>query len=168
MANTRSITVELGERSYPIVIGSGLLGGGYDLTTHIRGADCLIVTNETVAPLYLQAVIEDLGDKQIHAIELPDGEKYKTLETVGDILDTLVEREANRDTTLVALGGGVVGDITGFSGGLGYNFGNFAVDVSYSRSEHDRNQQLYTIGLTDSAAITRVTNSILLTIGFSM
>jgi 3-dehydroquinate synthase len=115
MANIRSITVELGERSYPIVIGQGLLGGGSELQAHLRGADCLVVTNDTVAPLYLHTLLEGLGDKQVHAISLPDGEAYKTLETVEDILDTLVENGANRDTTLVALGGGVVGDITGFA-----------------------------------------------------
>ena len=111
----QTITVELGERSYPIVIGAGLLGGGYDLAQHVRGPDCLVVTNETVAPLYLDGLVETLGRKEIHAIELPDGEKYKTLATVEDVLDTLCERAANRDTTLVALGGGVVGDITGFA-----------------------------------------------------
>lgn len=64
--------------------------------------------------------------------------------------------------------GTTVGDLTGFSGGAGYNFGNFSVDLSYSRSEQDRNQQLYTIGLTDSAAVTTTMNNVLLTIGFSM
>jgi 3-dehydroquinate synthase len=115
MSDTRSITVELGERSYPIVIGSGLLGGGFDLAAHVGGPDCLVVTNETVEPLYLEALVADLQGKQVSAISLPDGEAYKTLETVEDILDTLVEHGANRDTTLVALGGGVVGDITGFA-----------------------------------------------------
>ncbi|MBW2495239.1 MAG: 3-dehydroquinate synthase [Deltaproteobacteria bacterium] len=115
MPDTRSITVELGERSYPIVIGSGLLGGGFDLAAHVAGPDCLVVTNETVEPLYLDALLADLPGKQPRAISLPDGEAYKTLETVEDILDTLVEGGANRDTTLVALGGGVVGDITGFA-----------------------------------------------------
>ena len=115
MTNTRSITVELGERSYPIVIGQALLGADSDLQSHIRGADCLVVTNDTVAPLYLDLLLEGLGDRQVHAISLPDGEAYKTLETAEDILDTLVENGANRDTTLVALGGGVVGDITGFA-----------------------------------------------------
>jgi len=115
MATQRSITVELGERSYPIIIGRNLLGGGFNLAEQLRGSDCLIVTNETVAPLYLQALREDLGDKHVDSIELPDGEKYKTVETVGRILDRLVEIGANRDTTLIALGGGVVGDITGFA-----------------------------------------------------
>ena len=115
MSDTRSITVELGERSYPIVIGSGLLGGGFDLAAHVGGPDCLVVTNGTVEPLYLEALVADLQGKQVNVISLPDGEAYKTLETVEDILDTLVEHGANRDTTLVALGGGVVGDITGFA-----------------------------------------------------
>jgi 3-dehydroquinate synthase len=115
MSDTRSITVELGERSYPIIIGSGLLDGGFDLSAYVDGPDCLVVTNETVEPLYLDALIADLAGKQVRVISLPDGEAYKTLETVEDILDTLVEGGANRDTTLVALGGGVVGDITGFA-----------------------------------------------------
>ncbi len=115
MSDTRSITVELGERSYPIIIGSGLLGGGFDLSAYVGGPDCLVVTNETVEPLYLEALAADLRGRQVRAISLPDGEAYKTLETVEDILDTLVENGANRDTTLVALGGGVVGDITGFA-----------------------------------------------------
>ncbi len=115
MSDTESITVELGERSYPIVIGSGLLGGGFDLAAHVGGPDCLVVTNATVEPLYLEALVADLQGRQVNAISLPDGEAYKTLETVEDILDTLVEHGANRDTTLVALGGGVVGDITGFA-----------------------------------------------------
>ena len=115
MSDTRSITVELGDRSYPICIGTGLLGGGFDLSSYVRGPDCLVVTNETVEPLYLDALLADLSGKQVRAISLPDGEAYKTLETVEDILDTLVEGGANRDTTLIALGGGVVGDITGFA-----------------------------------------------------
>ena len=80
-----------------------------------QGPDCLVVTNETVEPLYLDALLADLPGKQPRAISLPDGETYKTLETVEDILDTLVENSANRDTTVVALGGGVVGDIAGFA-----------------------------------------------------
>ena len=115
MPDTRLITVELGERSYPIVIGSGLLGGGFDLSAYVGGPDCLVVTNETVEPLYLEALAANLTGKQLRAISLPDGEAFKTLETVEDILDTLVEGGANRDTTVIALGGGVVGDIAGFA-----------------------------------------------------
>lgn len=112
---TTSITVELGERSYPIVIGRGLLGGGFDLSPYVAGPDCLVVSNDTVAPLYLEALTADLGDKAIESLVLPDGEQHKTLATAGSVLDRLVEGRANRDTTVVALGGGVVGDIAGFA-----------------------------------------------------
>ena len=115
MGAMHTITVDLADRSYPIIIGSGLLGGGYEIDRHVHGPDCLVVSNETVAPLYLEGLLECLGDKEVSVIELPDGERYKTLATVEDILDTLVEQSANRDTTLIALGGGVVGDITGFA-----------------------------------------------------
>ena len=115
MTNVRTITVELGQRSYPIIVGCGLLGGGFDLARYIRGSDCFVVTNETVAPLFLQGLIELLGNRSVDSIKLPDGEEFKTLETVEDILDRLVDKGANRDTTLIALGGGVVGDITGFA-----------------------------------------------------
>ena len=112
---TTSITVDLGERSYPIVIGSGLLGGGFDLAEYVKGRDCLIVSDETVAPLYRDALIANLGDKSAESISLPVGEAHKTLETVETVIDKLVDCRANRDTTVVALGGGVVGDITGFA-----------------------------------------------------
>ncbi|MDH3748175.1 MAG: 3-dehydroquinate synthase [Gammaproteobacteria bacterium] len=111
---TTTLTVELGERSYPIVIGSGLLGGNFDLAEYVVGEDCLIVSNETVAPLYLDALRADLDGKQVESIALPDGEAHKTLATAESVLDALVRGRANRDTTLIALGGGVVGDIAGF------------------------------------------------------
>ncbi len=109
------LTVELAERSYPIVIGSGLLGGGYDLAPHIRGSDCLIVTNETVGPLYLDLLSACLGEVSYNVVELPDGEAHKTLESFSLIMDGLVAAGANRDTTVIALGGGVVGDVAGFA-----------------------------------------------------
>ena len=110
-----TLNVELGDRSYPIVIGSGLLAGGYDLTQHISGPDCLLVSNDTVGPLYADALIPCLGNKQVETLMLPDGEAHKTLDTLRSILDRLVASGSNRDTTLIALGGGVVGDITGFA-----------------------------------------------------
>ena len=109
------LTVELGERSYPIVIGRGLLGGGFDLAGFVRGGDCLVVTNETVGPLYLDRLLDNLEGKATHSLALPDGEAYKTVATMQSILDELVAAGANRDTTVVALGGGVVGDIAGFA-----------------------------------------------------
>ncbi len=111
------ITVELGERSYPIVIGSGLLGA-FDLGEYLAGDNCLVVTNHTVGPLYkddLDASLTQRGSVSAHAVSLPDGEEYKTLDTLADVLDSLVAGHATRDVTVVALGGGVVGDIAGFA-----------------------------------------------------
>ena len=112
---TTTVNVELGERSYPIVIGSGLLDGGYNLAAHVRGRDGLVVSNVTVAPLYLSSLKRCLKGKTVASIELEDGEAYKNLAAVESILDRLVASGANRDTTVIALGGGVVGDTAGFA-----------------------------------------------------
>ncbi len=109
-----TLTVELGDRSYPIVIGRGLLGGGFALGDFVA-SDCLVVTNETVAPLYLARLMPALAGRSVDTVALPDGEAHKTVATMQTILDRLVDMEANRDTTVVALGGGVVGDIAGFA-----------------------------------------------------
>ena len=110
-----TITVSLGDRSYPIIVGNGLLNAAFDLSTFVVGDDCLIVSNETVAPLYQDGVLANLAGKKVSTIELPDGEAHKSIGTMQTILDRLVETGANRDTTVVALGGGVVGDIAGFA-----------------------------------------------------
>lgn len=115
MSQTRTIEVALGARAYPIVIGRGLLGGGFDLAADVAGTDCLVVSNETVAPLYLESLRRGLAGKQVESIALPDGEAHKTLATMESILDRLVTTGANRDTTVIALGGGVVGDVAGFA-----------------------------------------------------
>jgi 3-dehydroquinate synthase len=115
MPISRSITVDLGERSYPIIIGGGLLGGAFDLGAYVQGEDCLVVTNATVAPLYRDALVACLDGKRVASIDLPDGEAHKTLDSVMAAVDALVAMGANRDTTVVALGGGVVGDIAGFA-----------------------------------------------------
>ncbi|MEZ5529607.1 MAG: 3-dehydroquinate synthase [Porticoccaceae bacterium] len=109
------LTVDLGERSYPILIGSGLLGSPDLLSPYIQGSQVLIVTNETIAPLYLSRLVETLGGYQVNTVVLPDGEKYKNLEILNRIFDCLLENRHNRTTTLIALGGGVVGDMTGFA-----------------------------------------------------
>ena len=106
------LRVNLAERSYPIVIGRGLLDGGFDFGGYVRGGDCLVVTNETVGPLYLDKLLPTLAGRDVSSIALPDGEAYKTLATMQTILDALVENRASRDTTVVALGGGVVGDLS--------------------------------------------------------
>jgi 3-dehydroquinate synthase len=115
MAAQQTISVDLGDRSYPIIIGNGLLDGGSDLSQFVPGPNCLIVSNETVAPLYLDRVLPNFKGKKIATLVLPDGEAHKTVATMQKILDQLIASRANRDTTVVALGGGVVGDITGFA-----------------------------------------------------
>lgn len=112
----KQLHVDLGRRSYPIYIGSGLLSKKELIAPHIKGTEALIVTNETVAPLYLECLEATLGSlKKLHRLILPDGEKYKTLDTMGTIYDALMSQRHSRETTLIALGGGVVGDITGFA-----------------------------------------------------
>ena len=111
----QEVTVDLADRSYPIIIGSGLLNGGFDLGGFVKGSDCLVVSNETVAPLYLDRLLSNISSKNVATVELPDGESYKTVVTMQTILDALVDTGANRDTTVIALGGGVVGDISGFA-----------------------------------------------------
>ena len=113
MAST--INVDLGTRSYPIIIGRGLLDGGFDLAEFVLGSDCLVVSNETVAPLYYEKLLSNLVGRNVASVNLPDGEAYKTVPTMQMIIDRLVETGANRDTTVVALGGGVVGDTAGFA-----------------------------------------------------
>ena len=115
MSIERTLIVELEERSYPIVIGCGLLGGGFDLTGYLQGDDCLIVSNDTVLPLYGEILQRSLGARSTETISLPDGEEFKTLATMSSIIDKLVGVGARRDTTVIALGGGVVGDIAGFA-----------------------------------------------------
>ena len=110
-----TVTVDLADRSYPIVIGRGLLGGDFDLSEFVRGSDCLVVSNETVAPLYYEKLRANLAGRDISSINLPDGESFKTLATMQSILDQLVASRANRDIAVIALGGGVVGDIAGFA-----------------------------------------------------
>ena len=110
-----TLTVELGARSYPIVIGAGLLDGEFDFSPYLAGPDCLVVTNETVGPLYLDRLLACLPDTNVQSISLPDGEQYKTMATVEAVLDSLVAMRAGRDATVIALGGGVVGDIAGFA-----------------------------------------------------
>ena len=113
MAISSTLTVNLGERSYPIVIGSGLIGD-FDLTEYLNGPDCLVVSNETVGPLYGEALQKKLPPDTA-VVALPDGEEHKTLKNAAKVLDQLVASHANRDATVVALGGGVVGDIAGFA-----------------------------------------------------
>lgn len=110
-----SVSVDLGDRSYPIIIGSDLLSDSSLLTPHIKGRQVCIISNVTVAPLYLDKVKSALSDYDLISIVLPDGEEYKTLDVVAGIYDRLLEEKFGRTATLIALGGGVVGDMAGFA-----------------------------------------------------
>lgn len=109
------LNVDLGDRSYPIYIGEKLFADSQYLIPHIRGRQVYIVTNETVAPLYLAALEKVLASYHVDSVVLPDGEAHKNLETLNIIFDGLLRARHNRTTTLIALGGGVVGDMTGFA-----------------------------------------------------
>jgi 3-dehydroquinate synthase len=111
----RVLRVDLGERSYPIYMGKGLLDEEPLLAPHIPGQQVLVVTNATVAPLYLPRLLEALKGYAAETVTLPDGELYKTLEVVQQLYDVLLARRFDRRTTLIALGGGVIGDMTGFA-----------------------------------------------------
>ncbi|MEM7017138.1 MAG: 3-dehydroquinate synthase [Pseudomonadota bacterium] len=111
----RTLDVELGERSYPIYIGQGLLKQPDLLARHISSRQVMVVSNETIAPLYLDTVLAGLSDFQTASVVLPDGERHKTLDTLNLIFDALLMQRYDRRATLLALGGGVVGDMTGFA-----------------------------------------------------
>jgi 3-dehydroquinate synthase len=131
----QTLKVDVGHTTYPINIGPGLLGDGELLDSLIPGRDVCVVTNTTVGGFYLEKLQATLAARRMAAPRadarriahcvLPDGEQYKTLETVGRVFDALVGARLNRDATIVALGGGVVGDIAGFAAacyqrGVGY------------------------------------------------
>lgn len=113
MMNTTQ--VELGSRSYPIYIGENNLCQAELITRHIKSKQVVVVTNETIAPLYLDVVTAHLHQYQLEVVILPDGEQYKTLAIMDRIFDALITRHFSRNATLIALGGGVIGDIAGFS-----------------------------------------------------
>jgi 3-dehydroquinate synthase len=110
-----SLRVALGERSYPIHIGSGLLDRAELYRPHLAGGSAAIVTNEVVAPLYLARVRQALREVRVTEIIVPDGERAKSWQTLERVFDALLEARCGRDSLLVALGGGVVGDLAGFA-----------------------------------------------------
>ncbi|MDM0076691.1 3-dehydroquinate synthase [Variovorax sp. J2P1-59] len=111
------VEIQLGERSYPIWIGSGLLGDPSNYLALPAAATALIVTNTTVAPLYAATLRAALAGRfrEVHVLELPDGEAHKDWQTLNLIFDALLSHGSDRKTVLFALGGGVVGDMTGFA-----------------------------------------------------
>ncbi|WP_291008397.1 3-dehydroquinate synthase [Hydrogenophaga sp.] len=113
----QQVDIDLADRSYPILIGTGLLDANTSYAGLPRAATALIVTNTTVAPLYAQRLQAALAGRyeRVHTVELPDGESFKTWETLNRIFDELLSHACDRKTVLFALGGGVVGDMTGFA-----------------------------------------------------
>jgi len=107
--------VDLGDRSYPIYIGQGLLGHANLLSEHIKSQQVMVVSNETVAPLYMEKTLASLKGFDVSTVVLPDGEIYKNLEVLNQVFDALLRKRCDRYTTLIALGGGVIGDMTGFA-----------------------------------------------------
>jgi 3-dehydroquinate synthase len=120
-----TLQVDVGHSRYPIFIGAGLLSNRSWLGAQVPAGDLMIVTNTTVAQLYLPTLMASLPGRRIGECILPDGEQHKTLQTAGWVFDALVGKKLNRDAIVVALGGGVVGDIAGFAAacyqrGVGY------------------------------------------------
>lgn len=113
----QTLEVSLGDRSYPIHIGRGLLSQADLLLPHLKRKQVAIVSNTTVAPLYMQTLVDTLTQAGVQVIQivLPDGEAYKNSETLNLIYDALLQNRCERSTTLIALGGGVIGDLTGYA-----------------------------------------------------
>jgi len=111
----KKLVVELKERSYPIYIGSGLITRPELFSGQINSKQVLVVTNSTIAPLYLNKFCAQLTECQTEQLVLPDGEQYKTLESATLIFDKLLRDRFSRNATLIALGGGVIGDLVGFA-----------------------------------------------------
>ena len=111
----KKLLVELGDRSYPIYIGSDLINQSELYAQHIKARQVVVVTNTTIAPLYLDKILKNLLGFDVETVILPDGEQFKTLETVAHIFDKLLVSKFSRNATLIALGGGVIGDMGGFA-----------------------------------------------------
>jgi 3-dehydroquinate synthase len=109
------LDVALADRAYPILIGNGLLADRALLASHIPAQNLLLVSNTTVAPLYAERVRSALSDRRVIEVLLPDGEQYKNLEHVSRLIDVLIANAFGRDCMVLALGGGVVGDLAGFA-----------------------------------------------------
>lgn len=110
-----TLAVELANHSYPIHVGEGLLSDADLYSPYIGPGGVLVVTNETIGPLYLDKVLGALDGVRVESVALPDGESFKTFATLNRIFDVLIEHRFGRDVTIIALGGGVVGDVAGFA-----------------------------------------------------
>lgn len=111
----KQFNVDLGERSYPIFIGGGILDQSEYFSPYLSSRQVMVVSNETVAPLYLDRLQASLAGTISETVILPDGESHKNLDVLNQIYDALLQNRYGRGATLVALGGGVIGDMTGFA-----------------------------------------------------
>ena len=112
--DTHTVSIELGQRSYPIHIGSALIDERNLIAQHVRDR-AMVVTNDTIAPLYLDQTLASLGNKPSSSVILPDGESHKNLDILDRVFTALLQENFDRGCTLIALGGGVIGDMTGFA-----------------------------------------------------
>ena len=112
-----TLNVSLGDRSYPIFIGRSLLTDVERLISYLPSRRVALVTNTTIYPLYGETLIAKLRQRGVEVLPicLPDGEQYKDWPALNQIFDTLLEHNIDRKTTLIALGGGVIGDVAGFA-----------------------------------------------------
>jgi len=110
----QTVSIDLGQRSYPIHIGSSLIDQRGLIAEHVRNR-AMVVTNETIAPLYLDQTLASLGNIPSSSVILPDGENHKNLDELNRIFTALLSENFDRGCTLIALGGGVIGDMTGFA-----------------------------------------------------
>jgi len=136
-----TVEVDLGDRSYPIYIGHGLDWAAL-LQPHVPGNTCLVVTNTTIAPLYLDKCVEALsagGKVRVETVVLQDGEQFKSMEELGKVFDAALTARLDRQTTFVALGGGVIGDMTGFAA------------ATYQRGVHFIQVPTTTMAMVDSS-----------------
>jgi len=111
----KTINIDLGKRSYPIHIGQNLFDNNDLVAKYTTQKKIAIITNETIEPLYVPSLKRLLGEKEVLVIALPDGEQYKSHESLNVIYDKLLTHKFGRDSLLIALGGGVIGDITGYA-----------------------------------------------------
>ena len=109
------LNVDLGDRSYPIFIGAGILKDPALLKPYVKGNSVSVISNTTIAPLYLESIHKLTTNYKNIDVILPDGEEYKTMDTLGQVHTEMLSARCDRKTTLIALGGGVVGDISGFA-----------------------------------------------------
>ena len=145
----QTLIVDLGERSYPIYIGENIYFNGELINKHMHGNQTVIISNDTVAPLYLEKLQQSLTSKSVQKIILPDGEKYKNLSSLEEIFNQLLSGRCARDVTLIALGGGVIGDITGFAAACYQRGVNFIQIPTTLLAQVDSSANTWHITLTE-------------------